>query len=90
MQAERLSTDRLTRVTRALVSATGVLALATIALVLVTLTQLCDGQGGTKRSTRIPPGRSLRICRLAAAEFDALETGLVADVELRPGASASH
>lgn len=38
LRAERLATDRLTRATKALIWATGVLALATIALVVVTLT----------------------------------------------------
>jgi hypothetical protein len=38
LRAERLATDRLTRATKALVRATGVLALAAIALVVVTLT----------------------------------------------------
>ncbi|MGO9152188.1 hypothetical protein [Mycobacterium sp.] len=37
LRAGRLATDRPTRATKALVWATGVLALATIALVLVTL-----------------------------------------------------
>jgi hypothetical protein len=39
VRAKRLATDRLTRASKALVSATGVLAVATIALVVVTLTQ---------------------------------------------------
>jgi hypothetical protein len=42
------------------------------------------------RSTPTPPTRSLRICRAAADELDALETGLVADVDLHPGESATH
>jgi hypothetical protein len=51
LRAERLATDRLTRATNALVWATGVLALATIALVVVNAySQLSDGYGGMKRS----------------------------------------
>ena len=51
LRAERLATDRLTRATKALVWTTGVLALATIALVVVNAySQLSDGHGGMKRS----------------------------------------
>jgi hypothetical protein len=53
LRAEQLATDRLTRATKALVWATGVLALATIALVVVNAySQLSDGHGGIKRSRR--------------------------------------
>ena len=52
LRAGRLATDRLTCATKALVSATGVLPLATIALMVVKLTQLSDGHCGTKRSTQ--------------------------------------
>jgi hypothetical protein len=51
LRAERLATDRLTRATMALVWATGVLALAMIALVVVNAySQLSNGHGGMKRS----------------------------------------
>jgi hypothetical protein len=50
LRTERMATDRLTRATKSLVWATGVPAIATIALLVVTLAQLSDGHGGTKRS----------------------------------------
>ena len=66
LRAERLATDRLTCATKALVSATGVLALATIALVVVKLTQLSDGHCGTKRSRQ--PTRWVPCLSLAPSE----------------------
>ncbi len=44
-RVERRATDRLSCTTKALVRATGVLALAMVALVVVTSPQLSDGRG---------------------------------------------
>jgi hypothetical protein len=66
LRAERLAIDRLTRATKPLVWATGVLVPATIALMLVTLTQLSDGHGGTKRSRQ--PTRWVPCLSLAPSE----------------------